>query len=480
MSEFKEMLGSFRQKIKLDLNNFLEEQNNKYPGHDLLKIDLHCHDYNSDVPDELLGRILNVPETWLKTERLIKELQRNQCDLITITNHNNARSCFEQIEKGREILVGAEFSCTVPDFGIGIHVLAYGFTKEQEQVLNKLRKNVYHFQAFALKENIPTIWAHPLYHYSPHGIPTIDFFDKMALIFERFEVLNGQRDSWQSLLVKDWLDNLSPEKIDSHAAKFEINPLEYCKNPYRKVYTGGSDSHIGLFAGLTGSYLYIPDLESKLLSHSKTELAMDALRDGRIIPYGSYTGSDKLSIALLDYVFQVAIHRQDPGMFRIMLHRGSLQEKLTALFISNGFAEVQRHDTTMQFIKLFHNCFLGKVPSFTKKWLVPKAYKSIFDDAIHIAEASRDSSPDSVSIYNNSILQINQKLNKILFSRLNRKIVAMKKEKRLKEIDFNQIISQFEIPSEFRSLINPDKRKAGKKSVALICLNFSTGFLFHF
>ncbi len=256
--------GLFLKQINNDLHQFLEQQHSKYPKHELLKIDLHCHDYNSDVPDELLGRILNVPETWIKPEVLIKELKKNECDVFTITNHNNARSCYELAEKGIEVLTGAEFSCMVPDFGVGIHVLAYGFSKDQETMLNKLRQNVYQFQEYANKHDIPTIWAHPLYHYSSRGMPPFDFFSKLALIFERFEVVNGQRDTWQNMMVKVWLERLTPETIDSDAQKFGIDPLLYCKNPYRKVYTGGSDSHIGLFAGLTGSYLHVPDIKKRL------------------------------------------------------------------------------------------------------------------------------------------------------------------------------------------------------------------------
>lgn len=33
---------------------------------------------------------------------------------FTITNHNNARSCYEQQDLGVDILTGAEFSCWVP------------------------------------------------------------------------------------------------------------------------------------------------------------------------------------------------------------------------------------------------------------------------------------------------------------------------------------------------------------------------------
>ena len=66
---------SLQQELAYDLKDFLKTEKEKYPENELLRIDLHCHDYNSNVPDELMGRILNVPETWLPTENLIKTLR---------------------------------------------------------------------------------------------------------------------------------------------------------------------------------------------------------------------------------------------------------------------------------------------------------------------------------------------------------------------------------------------------------------------
>jgi hypothetical protein len=96
-----EKLRSFQEELKSGLQVFLDKQKDKYPHDDLLRTDLHCHDYNSDKPDELLGRILNVSETWLPSEWLIRELQTNGCNAFTVTNHNNARSRYELRDPGQ-------------------------------------------------------------------------------------------------------------------------------------------------------------------------------------------------------------------------------------------------------------------------------------------------------------------------------------------------------------------------------------------
>lgn len=170
--------GSFNKELQDELNAFTTEQFNKFPLEDTLTIDLHCHDYNSDVPDEILGRILKVPETWLPTEDLLITLKKHGCNAFTVTNHNNARTIWEQQEKGLDILSAAEFSCMVPDYEIGIHVLTYGFSPKQEKVLNKLRRNLYSFLEYTCENDIPTIWAHPLYNYYVRKVLQLSFLKK--------------------------------------------------------------------------------------------------------------------------------------------------------------------------------------------------------------------------------------------------------------------------------------------------------------
>lgn len=473
----KAMTNNFQLELKSDLQLFLNEQKERFPKKDILKIDLHCHDYNSDVPDELMGRILNVPETWLPTDRLLQELQTNGCNAFTITNHNNARSCYALQDKGFDILTGCEFSCLVPDYNIGIHVLAYGFTPEQEIKLNKLRRNVYLFQEYALKHNIPTIWAHPLYHYAVKKMPPMEFFDKMGLIFERFEVLNGQRDTWQNMLVREWITALTPEKIDNFSKEFGIDPKMYCSDPYKKSFSAGSDSHMGIFAGLTGTYLYIPNLEERLKSESKSSLALEAIRKGDMAPYGSHQNSEKLTIAFLDYVSQVALNYKDPGLLRLLLHQGSTSEKILAFGLSNIFLEIQRHKVTSSFFKLFHESIMGKSPSFFKKLILKPSYKPIFDEVAKMAKAHQEGSNNIVNEYNQSVHNINEKLNEILFSRISKKVDKLDLENKLSADKIEEILMKLDLPSNIRSYVSSD---SDKKESTINLTDFLDGLSFPF
>jgi len=485
MNRFKHT-PSFYTALNSELDSFLSYQKTRFPLEDTLTMDMHCHDFNSDVPDELIGRILNVPETWLPTEDLLKTLKHHGCNTFTITNHNNARSCYELAKNGIDILTAAEFSVMVPDFQVGIHVLTYGFNEEQEIKLNKLRKNVYNFQEYANAQDIPTIWAHPLYHYTTKVMPPWEFFEKMALVFQRFEIINGQRDTWQNMLSKVWVESLTPEYVKDLQKKHDIDPHRYSRNPYEKSMSGGSDCHMGIFAGLTGTKLYIPNLKDRLKKESSSRLALEAIREGRMAPFGANNHSEKLTIAFLDYFMQIALNSKDPGLLRILLHQGTTQDKIIAFATTNAFAELRRHKVTMSFIELFHDCFTGKKAHFSKRWFVSKEYKPIFDEANKIAKA-RNGAPDQMSeILNRSIENIFEQLNDILSHRLKKKFESIRIQGKTESKSLNNLITSLELPSHVRELlggnsVEPVSKKSKKKeSNATDISNFLDGLSFPF
>ncbi|MCL2100085.1 MAG: glycosyltransferase [Fibromonadales bacterium] len=447
------MIGEFQKTLRETQQRFLIEQQNRFPKGEILKIDLHCHDLNSDVPDELLGRILNVPETWLPSETLIEKLTRNGCDAFVITNHNNARSCYQMQDKGIDVLTAAEFSCRVPDFGIGIHVLTYGFTPDQEVKLEKLRKNIYPFLEYTREHNLPTIWAHPLYHYAARQLPPQAFFNKMMLLFERFEMLNGQRDTWQNILVKEWVEQMTPEMIDQYAKEFDINPLDYCTDPYRKFMSGGSDCHMGIFAGATGSYLHVPNLAERLKTEPKSQLALEAIQNGSIAPYGLYQNTEKMTLAMLNYACQIAVNYQDPGLVRLLLHKGDTSDKQISLAISNLLCEVKQNKIAYSFIKIFQNCMIGEKPPLLKKLMVNSAYRPIFKEAENISKIYERNDENMVKDYYNSILNINNRFYEILSTRIDKKLSKAKTDEKLKNTSINELIEQLELPTYIRSYL---------------------------
>jgi|GEM_PF-131026 len=456
---------TFRSGIRKDLEEYVRDRENLLggtDGRDAMRIDLHCHDRNSDVPDETLGRILRVPETWLPTAKLLRTLSANGADALTITNHNNARSCWQALERGQDILPAAEFSCTLPDIDIGVHVLTFGFTPAQESKLNRLRKNLYKFLEFTAAEDIPTVLAHPLNFFSPKGLPNVDLMDRFAVLFERFEGVNGQRESWQNLLTVTWLEGLDEEEIEAAGKRVGIRPDAYTRRPWSKRITGGSDCHMGIFPGSTGTLLHIPGWRERVegpRKESRAALALEALRNGPMGPYGAHCEEEKLNVAFLDYFCQVALHMEDPGLIRLLLHRGTTAEKLQALAIANGMFELRRHRYTSRFLGLFHECLQGRKPGWFTQLMTSQAYKPLLAQMEAIASARAQSPEKLVQVLSTALPAMFNQLTALLTDRVKAKVKQM--EDKGMSIGFADILGKIELPTHFRALMG---QKPGPKS----------------
>jgi glycosyltransferase involved in cell wall biosynthesis len=439
--------------------NFLLAQAKRFPVEECLKVDLHCHDRNSDKPDELWGRILGLPETWLKTRKLVKTLRANGCDTVTITNHNNARSCWELQDKGIDVLAAAEFTCYFTEYSLFVHVLTYGFTPEQEAVLDRKRRNIYDFLRYAAAQDIPVILPHPLYFYTRSERIDLALFEKFAVLFQRFEVLNGQRDQWQSVLTLNWAQDLDAEKVERYARRHRLDPADFGVDPAQpKVLTGGSDCHMGIFAGKCGSWLHVPDLAERRVSTPASTLALEAIRAGRIAPFGYVGENEKLNIALLDYFSQVATRIEDPGLLRLLFHRGELSDKVACFTIGNLLLEMQKHKNTQKFFNFVHSALQGKKPNKLLKWKVKKDYHFCIEHLERIADSRHRSDQAFVDTVNDSIHTLFTGLNRLVIARIEKCALKMPGGG-LKNISTEEITRNFEIPIQVSSLVFGSKKK---------------------
>jgi glycosyltransferase involved in cell wall biosynthesis len=463
------MRDNFRTTVAKDLEQALRRMRETLStrDEDVLRIDLHCHDHNSNVPDETLGRLLRLPETWLPTRELVKTLRRHGSDAITITNHNNARSCWDLLDKGEDVLSAAEFSCTFPDVGVGVHVLTFGFTPEDEERLQTLRKDVYKFQAYTAERNIPTVLAHPLHFYAPGREPDPSLMDRFALLFERFEGLNGQRDAWQNLLTLEWVASMDAERLDAAARRTGLNPADFCRNPLLKRVTGGSDCHFGTFAGTSGTLILAPGWRAEVQRGRKpSEIALEGLRSGALAPFGSGCSEEKLTTAFLEYFSQAALKMEDPGLVRLLLHKGEPGEKLAAFMIGNGLMELRRHKHTSRFLKVFNRGLRGKRPAWWLKHVTSPDYRPLLEDIDTLAKARRASPEENIAALRTTLPVMFSRLQSILMGRLETKLrpfTAVTTEDPAKKpsssLSFAEVLEQFELPIHFRAWTGSKKSR---------------------
>jgi glycosyltransferase involved in cell wall biosynthesis len=445
--------GEFRNSLTDEFNAYLLRESNRIAELDTLRVDMHCHDFNSDTPDELWGRILGLPETWLKTGKLVRCLRRNGSDVITITNHNNARSCWTLLDEGYDVLVGAEFTCYFPEANLYLHVLTYGFTPEQEVSLARKRQNVYEFLRYAAEHNIPVIMPHPLYFYTSTEKINLELFEKLAILFQRFEVLNGQRDLWQSTLTLNWVQSLTAEKIEGYARKHKLDPRDFGVDPQvPKALSGGSDDHMGIFAGQCGTHLMVPNLQQRLRNEQPSALALEAIRTGNMSPYGHVAENQKLNIALLDYFAQIATRIEDPGLLRILLHRGEASDKLACFALSNVLLELQKNKHSRKFFEFVHDALQGKKPNKMLKWKVSKKYRFCISHLERIADSRNDTAEIFTATVNQSIADLFTELNKLIIQRVqdSRLVDNLRDSGTYSTEDLTR---RFEVPSQITALL---------------------------
>ena len=219
------------------------------------KADLHVHSKFSDRPSEWLLRRIGAPECFVEPEELYRRATEAGMAFVTIADHNTIRGALE-IAHHPNTFLSVELTTYFPEDRCKVHVLAHGFDEAQFAVLNEVRENIYDLQEYLRREAIVHTVAHPLF--SVNDRLTLGHFEKLLLLFPRFEVLNGTRHNEAVLLVRAVLDHLTTEVLLALADKHGIAPAEGA--PATKFRTGGSDDHSGVY--IASAYTATPNASS--------------------------------------------------------------------------------------------------------------------------------------------------------------------------------------------------------------------------
>ncbi|HEX8490633.1 MAG TPA: glycosyltransferase family 1 protein, partial [Chthoniobacterales bacterium] len=98
-------------------------------------------------------------------------------------------------------------------------------------------------QAYLQKAEIGHSVAHPLY--SINGKLEASHLERLILLFKHFEGVNGLRDAMLSVLARQLFSGLTQAKIEELANRHNLEPTH--AEPWKKIFTGGSDDHGGRF-----------------------------------------------------------------------------------------------------------------------------------------------------------------------------------------------------------------------------------------
>jgi len=146
---------------------------------------------------------------------------------------------------------------------------------------------------------------------------------------------------------------------------------------------------------------------------SKPVAVLKALRIGAVAPYGFFTEETKMTVSFLEHFYMLVEHMKDPGMIRMLLHKGTKSEKVLDFAIANGIPELRRHKFTLQFLRSLHNALHGKKPGLLSNF-IKKSAKPLLYEIEKIANSKSGTTEDFINQVKYSISNLFLSLKKAL------------------------------------------------------------------
>jgi len=213
----------------------------------MAKVDMHCHSKYSKHPSEWFLQRIGAAESYTEPDFIYQTAKSRGMDFVTVTDHNNMDASYYLTQKYPDTFTGVESTVYFPEDGCKVHILVYGQTPEQFEMIQKVRRDIYDFREYIKEQNLAYSVAHATF--SVNGKIRLHHLEKMMLLFDVFEGINGGRGKLHNTTWVRTLENLSPLAIENLYSRYRIEPIS--NNPWVKGFTGGSDDHAGLFLGKT-------------------------------------------------------------------------------------------------------------------------------------------------------------------------------------------------------------------------------------
>ena len=187
-------------------------------NHNSLKADLHVHSKYSRRPSEWILRKIGCSESYTEPVFLYSLAKEHGMDLVTITDHNTLAGSLD-IAHFNDTFISEEITTYFPEDGCKLHVLAYNITEKHHEEITRLRENVFDLVSYLNKEGIIHALAHPLYPVNDKL--TLSHLERALILFKNLE-LNGSRDNYQNNILRQIVQILTKEKMESLSNKYDL------------------------------------------------------------------------------------------------------------------------------------------------------------------------------------------------------------------------------------------------------------------
>ena len=156
----------------------------------MARADLHVHSKYSDRPSEWFLRRIGAPECFSEPEDIYRLCRARGMDFVTISDHNRLDGSLA-IAHLPGTFLSAELTTYFPEDGCKEHCLVFGVTEDEFRDLQLARKNIYELRDYMREHQILHSISHPLFRVN--DILTVEHVEKLILMFDTFERINGTR-----------------------------------------------------------------------------------------------------------------------------------------------------------------------------------------------------------------------------------------------------------------------------------------------
>lgn len=214
----------------------------------MARADLHVHSSSSAHPSVWFLQRLGTRESYVEPETVYTTARAQGMDFVTITDHNTIDGVLRLRDRyPQRVFTGLETTTYFPEDGAKIHLLVYGLEKEHYEQIEKVRPSIYDLRDYLKESNLAHAVAHATF--SVNRKLTLEHIEKLFLLFDSFEGINGSRNRDNNDIITQVVQSLTPENIEELEHKYRIRP--YSTTSWLKGIVGGTDDHSGLFIATT-------------------------------------------------------------------------------------------------------------------------------------------------------------------------------------------------------------------------------------
>ena len=244
-------------------------------------------------------QLWKISESYTDPFLIYEKAKKAGMTFVTLTDHNSIDGCLLLKERyGDSVITGVESTTYFPEDGCKVHLLVYGINEQHFKEIQKLRKDIYELREYIREQKLAHSIAHATYSVQG-GRLTVNHLEKLIVLFNFFEAINGSRNRSDNLQWMHILKNLTPACLSDLCAKHSLEPFD--GEPWIKGLTAGTDDHGGIFIGRTYTELDAWDSDHLLA----------ALKEKRSFPGGSHSDYQSLAFSVYKVLYDCSKQKQN-------------------------------------------------------------------------------------------------------------------------------------------------------------------------